>query len=65
MRPSETVRYFQKTIPDDSDVPREALRVALRHAADDAALVGDLDLAREVAELLYHVLGRAKSTHKP
>jgi hypothetical protein len=41
------------------------LRVAPRGAADDATLVGDLALAREVAELLYHVLGRAKSTDKP
>lgn len=49
------------TIPPPA---REALRVALRNAAEDAAIVGDLDLARDVAALLTHVLGRARSTDK-
>lgn len=39
---------------------REALRVALKDASDDPTIVGDLPLARDVAELLMHVLGRAK-----
>jgi hypothetical protein len=50
------------TIPPPA---REALRVALRNATDDRTIVGDLVLALDVAALLMHVLGRAKSTEKP
>jgi hypothetical protein len=47
------------TIPSPS---REALIVALRNATGDPTVVDDLALARDVAALLAHVLGRWKST---
>lgn len=66
--PDAPLRASSTPLKDDSEtIPspsRERLLVAIRKANRDPSLVGDLILARDVAVLLFHVLGRMK-TDKP
>lgn len=65
MRPLEAVRYLRKTILGRFRRPLARPRAALKNAAGDARIVGDLVLTRDAVALLMRVLGHAKSTDEP